>query len=108
MKELLIPLIGATFLCSSVLGAASFQNYLTSDNFINEINSKAKTWTAGQNFHPETSTNYIKGLLGLHPDHKKYLPAKKTALLGESKFPTYFFLTTGVTSVTAAPIELIC
>ena len=107
MKLFLISLIGATFLCSSVLGAASFQNYLNSDNFINEINSKAKTWTAGRNFHPETSTNYIKGLLGLHPDHKKYLPAKKTALLGESKFPTYFFLN-GVTSVTAAPIELIC
>ena len=85
MKLYLILFFGVIALCSSVFGAASFQNYLNSDDFIAEINSKATTWKAGRNFHPETSTNYIKGLLGVHPDHKKYLPAKKAALLGEYK-----------------------
>ena len=35
-------------------------NYILSDDFINEINSEATTWRAGRNFHPQTSTNYIK------------------------------------------------
>merc|ERR1712027_25648 len=65
-------------------------NYILSDDFINEINSEATTWRAGRNFHPETSTNYIKTLLGVHPDHKKYLPAKKAALLGFEELPTEF------------------
>ena len=67
--------------------AAFFENYLFSDEFISYINSKTTTWKAGRNFHPETSTNYIKSLCGLHPDHKKYLPPKKANLLGFEKLP---------------------
>jgi hypothetical protein len=49
--------------------------------FINEINSKAKTWTAGRNFHPETDMTYIKGLLGVHPDSKNFrLPERLLAI----------------------------
>merc|ERR1712062_801708 len=47
MKLYLILFFGVIALCSSVFGAASFQNYLNSDDFIAEINSKAKTWKAG-------------------------------------------------------------
>lgn len=65
-------------------------NYLHSDEFIQEINSKSKTWTAGRNFHPETSTNYIKTLLGVHPDHKKFLPPPKSRLLGFEQLPKEF------------------
>ena len=71
----------------SLTSAAYIENYLLSDEFISHINSKAKTWTAGRNFHPETSDNYIKGLLGLHPDHKKFLPASKPKLLGYEELP---------------------
>merc|ERR1712088_311314 len=84
--KLLILLFGTFALC----GAASFQNYLNSDEFIDEINAKATTWKAGRNFHLETSTNYIKSLLGVHPDHKKYLPAKKPSVLGFEELPTEF------------------
>jgi cathepsin B len=78
--KLLLLLFGTFALCR----AASFQNYLNSNEFIAEINAKATTWKAGRNFHPETSTNYIKSLLGVHPDHKKYLPAKKPSVLGKT------------------------
>ena len=72
----------------SFSSAASFlENYLFSEEFISHINSKTSTWTAGRNFHPETSTNYIKSLCGVHPDHKKYLPPKKAKLLGLEKLP---------------------
>jgi len=84
--KLLILLFGTFALC----GAASFQNYLNSNEFIAEINAKATTWKAGRNFHPETSTNYIKSLCGVHPDHKKYLPAKKPSVLGFEELPTEF------------------
>jgi hypothetical protein len=82
--KLLLLLFGTFALCR----AASFQNYLNSNEFIDEINAKATTWKAGRNFHPETSTNYIKSLLGVHPDHKKYLPAKKPSVLGNNLFVT--------------------
>ena len=87
MKTLLIL---STFI--SIAYGAAVQNYLHSDEFIAEINSKAKTWTAGRNFHPETSTNYIKGLLGVHPNHKKYLPAmKQPVLLEVEQLPKEFY-----------------
>lgn len=70
--------------------AISFQNYLLSDHFIDEVNKKATTWTAGRNFHPETSMSYIKDLMGLHPDHKKFLPEKKPSLLGFEQLPKEF------------------
>ena len=56
----------------TLASAAHLQNYIVSDAFIDEINRKAQTWTAGRNFHPETSSNYLKGLMGVHPDHEKY------------------------------------
>lgn len=58
-----------------------FQNAVLSDNFIERINSMNTTWTAGRNFHPETSMNFLKGLLGVHPDHQLYLPAQKPSML---------------------------
>jgi hypothetical protein len=51
-----------------------------SDHFIETINSKAKTWQAGRNFHPLTSTNYLKTLMGVHPDHREYLPPQVSIL----------------------------
>ena len=73
--------------------ASFFENYLFSEEFISHINSKTTTWKAGRNFHPETSTNYIKSLCGVHPDHKKYLPPKKAKLVGIEELPKgiYFF-----------------
>ena len=64
--------------------------HILSDDFIAEINRKATTWKAGANFHPMTSENYIRGLMGVHPMHEKFLPAPKPALLGFEAVPEEF------------------
>lgn len=43
-----------------------------SDEFINKINSLATTWKAGKNFHQDTPITFLKGLMGVHPDYKRY------------------------------------
>lgn len=43
-----------------------------SDDFIDEINSKATTWKAGRNFHSTVSMDYIRKLMGVHPDAPKF------------------------------------
>lgn len=48
-----------------------------SEEFIEEINRKATTWKAGQNFHPSTPHSYIRNLMGVHPDSKNYLEPPK-------------------------------
>lgn len=56
--------------------------YYLSDDFIGHINRANSTWTAGPNFHPGTSVNYIRGLMGVHPMSEKFLPPKKEIVLG--------------------------
>lgn len=43
-----------------------------SDKFIEEINSKATTWRAGRNFDQSVSMNYIRKLMGVHPDANRF------------------------------------
>jgi len=71
---------------SAILAAVSaIDNHVLSSEYIQEINSKASTWKAGQNFHPGTSLNYLKKLMGVHPMHKQFMPATAPArLLGEA------------------------
>lgn len=61
---------------------SNHQNSIISDDFIDRINAKATTWKAGRNFHPKTSVNFFKGLMGVHPDHMEYMPPKQERLLG--------------------------
>ncbi len=49
------------------------QTQLVSDNFIKEINSKAETWVAGHNFHPETPLSYFQSLLPKYSGNKKVM-----------------------------------
>ena len=56
MLRLMLILAVAAYTAS----AEDRHNYIFSDDFIDEINREATTWTAGRNFHPHTSTNYIK------------------------------------------------
>jgi hypothetical protein len=58
------------------------QNFAVSNNLIQRINAKAKTWKAGQNFHPKTSENFLKSLMGVHPDHHEFLPAPSAFTTG--------------------------
>ena len=64
----------------------------TSDEFINQINSKASTWTAGRNFARDVSPEYLKGLMGVPDDHEEFLPKEKPRLLGleNTIFPSSF------------------
>lgn len=58
--------------------AATLADSPLSQQFIDETNSKAKTWKAGPNFHPDTSIEYIRGLMGVHPDSVRFrLPPKR-------------------------------
>lgn len=54
---------------------------LLSDEFIELVRGKAKTWTVGRNFHESVSEQYIRGLMGVHPDADKFaLPDKRDVL----------------------------
>ena len=77
MNKFFVYALAAVALASHVSA-----NYFLSDDFIDSINSESRnTWTAGRNFHPETSLNYLKGLMGVHPASPRFLPAKKTGFL---------------------------
>ena len=53
-------------------------NYILGDDFIAETNRRANgLWTAERSFHPQTSTNYLLGLMGVHPDHELHMPARR-------------------------------
>jgi len=65
-------------------------NHVLSDHFINHINSLNSTWTAGSNFHPATSHNYLRTLMGVDPRAHKYLPKPKANLLGVEELPENF------------------
>ncbi|XP_049525662.1 cathepsin B isoform X3 [Dermacentor silvarum] len=43
-----------------------------SEEMINYINNIKTTWKAGRNFDENVSFSYIKGLMGVHSDSKKY------------------------------------
>jgi cathepsin B len=83
----------AVFSLLVALAAANSNSYIFSDDFIDEINREATTWKAGRNFHPETSTNYVKNLLGVHPAHKEFMPALRAdhePLIGDDPIPAEF------------------
>ena len=69
-----------------VLVQAGHHNHVLSDHFIEKINSANSTWRAGRNFHPETSHNFLRTLMGVHPMAHKHLPPAKPTLLGETIF----------------------
>lgn len=60
-----------TFICLIAIGGTFAINPLSKE-FINEINAKAKTWRAGENFNPSTSMHHLRSLMGVHPDAYKF------------------------------------
>merc|ERR1711936_291557 len=66
------------------------QNHILSDHFIETINQANSTWKAGRNFHPMTSHNYLRTLMGVHKDAEKHMPPKKRILLGVEEIPESF------------------
>jgi len=74
-------------LASCLMVEAQHHNYILSDHFIERLNQANSTWTAGRNFHPGISHNYLRTIAGgVHPDanlpHNR-LPERE--LLGDPK-----------------------
>ncbi|CAH0548114.1 unnamed protein product [Brassicogethes aeneus] len=62
-----------------------------SDEFIDLINSKSKTWTAGRNFGENVSMSYIKKLMGVLPDADLHKPPVLELIGGdEEQLPENF------------------
>ncbi|XP_063704138.1 cathepsin B [Culicoides brevitarsis] len=62
-----------------------------SDKFIEEINSKATTWRAGRNFDESVSMDYIRKMMGVHPDaHRFRDPVMLHEISDDEDFPENF------------------
>jgi len=92
MKLEMILVVAAIFFLSIgnsyIIAEEDFENstdYVLSDAFLNYVNSKAKNWTAGRNFHADTPISYIKRMLGLHHEHVhlQHLPRGNPRLIQE-------------------------
>ncbi|SPP89324.1 cathepsin B [Drosophila guanche] len=56
---------------------------MLSNEFIELVRSKAKTWKVGRNFRASVSEEYIRGLMGVHPDAHKFSLPEKSIVLSE-------------------------
>ncbi|XP_067008596.2 cathepsin B [Anabrus simplex] len=75
-------LLCAVFSAYSLTTDTSKRHFL-SDEFIEELNSLNATWKAGRNFAKDIPIEYIKRLMGVHPQSYLYrLPAKSRVLEG--------------------------
>ncbi|XP_066151189.1 cathepsin B isoform X2 [Euwallacea fornicatus] len=72
------------------LGTIYAELHPVSDEFIHYINQQNSTWTAGRNFNPHIPIAYFKGLMGVLPEHKDYLPPIHIHNLENVKIPTSF------------------
>merc|ERR1712150_173056 len=73
METKLFVILGLVAITAGV-AFSSEENYILSDEFIAEINQKAKTWTAGRNFDVNTPRSRFQGMMGVHPENKLSLP----------------------------------
>jgi cathepsin B len=69
----LVIFASAVGLCLS----APRDHHPLSHEFINAINAKNSTWTAGRNFHENFPMGVIKGMLGVAPGAEYHLPPKR-------------------------------
>jgi len=69
-------MLGYFLLLGLVTGGQCGSKILSQD-FIEYINQQNSTWTAGQNFHPDTSHSFIRSLMGVHPAAHKFMPKEK-------------------------------
>ncbi|XP_068141217.1 cathepsin B [Drosophila tropicalis] len=74
--------IYSLFLMVVYLTMFEAKDHLLSDEFIELVRGKAKTWNVGRNFHKSVSEKYIRGLMGVHPDADKFALPDKMEVLG--------------------------
>ncbi|KAJ8919718.1 hypothetical protein NQ315_006246 [Exocentrus adspersus] len=61
-----------------------------SDEFIDAINSKQSSWTAGRNFHVNTSVEMLRGLVGLKPTPVRTFPVRGHLVSPRETIPDFF------------------
>jgi len=79
-RGLLVLVVGV------VVAQAAHHNHVLSQTFIEEINSANSTWRAGANFHPSTSHNYLRTLMGVHPKAGQGIFSDVMFFRGRKKF----------------------
>ncbi|GAB6026283.1 hypothetical protein CHUAL_012490 [Chamberlinius hualienensis] len=79
----LVPVL--VFICGTTLGNPT-NLYPMSQEMIDYINSVQNSWKAGQNFHPNISMKYIKGLMGAKISDRRYPLLSHKNLIGKSSF----------------------
>merc|ERR1712226_291245 len=89
-KDTSIMISLGLLLVGLVLVQAGQHNHVLSEHFIDKINAANSTWKAGRNFHPETSHNFLRTLMGVHPMAHKHLPPPKPSLFGGEGLPENF------------------
>lgn len=67
-----------------VIANLDAEHDLLSDDFIEIVRSKAKTWTVGRNFDKNVPRSHIRRLMGVHPDAHKFALPDKRLVLGEA------------------------
>ncbi|KAG5900449.1 hypothetical protein JTB14_029335 [Gonioctena quinquepunctata] len=87
---ILTTLLSTTFISAVPTEPLSRQPHPLSDDFINSINKAQSTWKAGRNFGEHISMSYIKGLMGVLPNHRNYLPPVMEHNLEGLEIPTEF------------------
>ena len=74
---ILLATVALAGLASGQIDDNNLQNFILSDDFIDEINRKANgMWVAERTFHPHTSYNYLNGLMGALTPFKRKMVTK--------------------------------
>ncbi|XP_017055744.1 cathepsin B [Drosophila ficusphila] len=68
---------------ASVVVLAAGEPTFLSDEFIEVVRSKAKTWQVGRNFDEFVTEDHIRRLMGVHPEAHKFALPEKREVLGE-------------------------
>ncbi|XP_064536868.1 cathepsin B [Drosophila montana] len=66
----------------AIAAATEDDLHMLSEEFMELVRSKAKTWTVGRNFDATVSEHHIRGLMGVHPDAHKFTLPEKNQVLG--------------------------
>nr|BAA04103.1 Sarcophaga pro-cathepsin B [Sarcophaga peregrina] len=83
MRQHFVIICIAFLAFGQVLANLDAENDLLSDEFLEIVRSKAKTWTPGRNYDKSVPRSHFRRLMGVHPDAHKFTLHEKSLVLGE-------------------------
>lgn len=83
MRQHFVIICIAFLAFGQVLADLGAENDLLSDEFLEIVRSKAKTWTPGRNYDKSVPRSHFRRLMGVHPDAHKFTLHEKSLVLGE-------------------------